>query len=73
MEKKLSKHVKGWINYLTDFRMCQMKYFVHPVRTIIETESMSSDKKVDEIKSIIGNYSLELSKIKEKDYELNIP
>jgi len=65
---KLSNHVKGWINYLTDFRMCQMKYFIHPVKELIKDESMSSDEKVDKIKIIIEEHSFEQSKLKAKDY-----
>ncbi len=70
---EVSKHIRGWINCLSDIRMCHMKHFIHPVRELIKDETMSSDEKIEKIKVIIENHLLEHHKINPKDYGVNVP
>jgi hypothetical protein len=73
VNKEVSNHIKGWINYLSDTRMCHMKHFIHPVRELIKDESISSNEKIEKIKIIIDGHLLEHHKINPKDYGVNIP
>jgi hypothetical protein len=68
----MSEHTKGWIKYLSDFRMCQHKHFIKSVRLIIRNESLSPDEKLLKIQEVSNHHMEEQLKLNPKDYGVNL-
>lgn len=71
--KEVSAHIKGWINYLEDYRNCLLDYLLFPITQTVENNLMSSDEKIEKIKIIIENLYLEKSKLDPRDYGVILP